>query len=380
MKKGNVFRNGTASVILAGASVFAPVFGAEISSKPCEPVSQKRVLELEVNHPFATSESRAKATYSANQIIDYVLDKSEEDSLVLRLAKTAGDFYGSYLTAYISHEAGHEGKDLKFEGGLRSSATPRVALTKKELGTPQKRVRYFSSGVNQNSLNANLIWENGQRYGNFDDSGFLFNSLYGAFYSADGNTRSDGNAVDDLEGYCEALGEIGVRETPKGLKRKSQIASALTLQNYASIWNVFNYAVNGRTNAKPLVFEIKGIEMTPPVFSHFLTDEGSYFQGDIFLNPRGNHPVKISAGIQDEKFRAGAKVYDFKPTDKLGISPYVFADTSGGHSVGCDAEYRLTNNFDLTARIEHNQRDILESGVKDKGNGINAVFGFKAKF
>lgn len=380
MKKKNSLKNKIASIVLAVASLLPSTSKVHAGQANCDVAPIKRVLETDFQHPLATFDSRTKVNYSANQLVDFVLNESEDDSLPVRLAKTGLDLYASHLTAYISHEAGHEGKDLNFQGGIRKTLTPKVAPTKKTLETLEQRAKYFSSGINQNSINAGLIWENGQRHGNFDDSSFLFNSLYGAFYTLDKDTRSNGNTIDDLEGYCDALSELGIKENPKKLKEKSRIASALTLQNYASVWNIFNYVLRGEANSRPLTFEIKGLEITPPVFSHYLTDEGSYFQGDVFTNPSGKVPIKFSVGVQEDKFRAGAKVYDLKLTDKLSFNPYVYADNSGGHSIGSDLEYRLTNNFNLTSRIEHNHRDILESSVKDKGNGINITAGLKWKF
>jgi hypothetical protein len=379
MKKS--LRDKITSVVLAGVSLLPSVSIAyEANAKDYTVKTQKRVLELDIDHPFATPQSRAKTTYSANQLTDYVLNKSLSDSLPKRLAKSVADAYLKYLTAYISHEAGHEGKDLSLQADLRKTLTPKVAPTKKSLDTPEKRIKYFSAGLNQNTLNSSLIWENGQRHKNFDDTGFLFNSLYGAFYTPDEGTRSSGNTLNDLEAYCDALEEKGIRENPSRLKARSQIASALTLQNYASIWNALNYTLNGKTNTDPLTFKIKDTEITPPIFSHFLTQKGSYLQSDTFLNPKGKNPIKISAGVQDDKLRAGAKLYDLKATDKLSFNPYIYVDTSGGHSIGSDLEYSLSENLSLTAEIQTNKNDVLENETFEKGNGINITAGLKWAF
>ncbi|MFH0711801.1 MAG: hypothetical protein V1889_01715 [archaeon] len=380
-KRENSLKGKLISLALAGLS-FLPstkLKGEDVNPKDYLPMPQKRVIELDFDNPLATAESRAKANYSAGQAVDYVLNKSEDDSFVWRMGKTAVDLYAGYASSYVFHEAGHEGDGLKFEGGFRNTGVPKVAPTGKSLGSVRDRLQYFADGINQNSFNSNLIWENGQRFGKFDDAGFLFNSPYGAFY-VPGDVRSNGNTTNDLEGYCEALREKGIGETPESLKGKSLVVNALTFQNYASVWNLINYAVRGKTNNEPMTFSVGNAEITPPIFSHYLTDKGSYFQGDVFVNPRGEMPLKISAGSQDDKFRAGVKLYDLDLTDKLSFNPYVYTDSSGGHSIGSDVSYELSDSLRLTARVEHNDEDILESGVKGEGNGVNVTAGVEIRF
>ena len=88
-------------------------------------------------------------------------------------------------------------------------------------------------------------------------------------------------------------------------------------------------------------------------------------------------PVKISAGFSDDKIRAGLKLYDLKATDKLSFNPYVYVDNSGGHSVGSDVAYKISDNLSLVGRVESNNGDILESGIKDEGDGVNATVGLR---
>ncbi|GEM_PF-2939273 len=381
--KKSSLKNKLTSIVLTGLSLLptTKLKAQDTNSADYNPATSQRVIELDIANPLATSDSRAKANYSTNQIINYALNESENDSLPLRLAKTAGDLYGAYFTAYIFHEAGHEGADLKFGNGFRGwDLTPKIAPTEKTLDTPDKKATYYSAGLNQNTLNSEKIWENGQRFGNFSDAGLLFNSLYESFYSPNQNTRSNMNTGDDLESYCNALEEKRIHETPRGIKRKSLIANALTFQNYESIYNLFNYAMNGHTNNKPTTFSVGNLEITPPIFNQYLTHNGSYLQGNVFINPQKKNPIKISAGFTDDKIRAGAKVYDVKLSDKFNFSPYTYADTNGGFSVGSDFGYKATKNIELTARVEFNHKDILENDVKDEGNGLNATAGIRLRF
>jgi hypothetical protein len=379
--KINIIKNMVASIILAGALLLPSTKTRAESVNLKDYELTKRVLEADFVHPFATAEARANATYSANQVVDYLLNKSENDSLILRVGKTAVDVWGKNFTAYISHEAGHERDDLRFGSGIRwRSLTPQIAPSERALDTLDEKLQYCSAGINQNTYNSNIIWENGQRFGNFDNTGFLFNSLYGAFYSPDSSTRDGINCTNDLEDYCDALAEKGIHETPENLKRKSLITNALTLQNWASVWKSVNYTLNRQTNNEPLTFKIRDTEITPPIFSHYLTGEGTYFQGDVLVNPRGQIPIKVSGGFSDERVRGGVKLYGLRLTDKFSLNPFAHVDNHGGHNFGTDVNYTLTQNVGLTARVEQNNRDILENDVKNEGNGVNFKLGIIGRF
>lgn len=357
------------------------------------------------------------------------LDKSDLGRLMISLSHA----YLSLATRYASHEVAHNllsrkkfRDSLEFEFGNPGKGEEITLFFKNTHNTHRRAfidlddtIFSFVSGLNQQEHNMENLYEKFAKEDVvFFNQGidFILNKLHQIKYAIEAEDGSDyesimqlrydnigKNMLKDPTAYTAGLKEKGIKISKNELIAQNIIPAALSLQTYHSLLTACNYFVNGRRTTKPIWLDAGKMQITPPLFSNYLTTNGSFWNADLFIKTEGFPLIEAELGLDVnflgesnlDRFRTGVKLHDIPIIPKAKqlspkLSPYTFvnfARSSGkpkGFLIGADLEFPLKANDDyalsLTTRMEVSKDDVKENTVKGENDDFNLSFGLKMRF
>jgi len=372
----------------------------------------RRQFKLYAANPKDGFEANAAAWNTANQIIgkasDYIgIERGLDRHVWGRLGQIALNTWLTKGTSYFSHEAAHnylgrwKGQDnLKFSLEHFTNFGFPAVISNSYTG-PQTLDEYIFksvSGVNQNTYNVEELFRNNLGKNGFDESiAFLRDSTETLRYAGFGSNQSSsvGEGNDDITSYVGMLNTKGINVTRGEVLDEGLIALLLSGGVYLdNIFNIFgNYLVEGKREGKdPAVIKISNRELTLPLVTYYLTDQGGYYNMISILNPRGKTPLEVNLGTgtdflgssQTDTFRLGCRYHNLK-TPYLSFSPYAFFNTDRnlkpkGFSVGTEVSVPIGKIKSIFLKIEYNEGDILENKIKGEEEGLNLSGGIEVLF
>ncbi|MBN1481634.1 hypothetical protein JXA70_15285 [candidate division KSB1 bacterium] len=198
---------------------------------------------------------------------------------------------------------------------------------------------------------------------------------------------------DDVNLYRLALLNNGVNITNKQLLNRALFADLLSWHTWESAWSLFAFMLRGDHSTRPRALRVgKNAAILPPLFSHYMTTQGSFFNSSYVLEI-GNRRLVVDIGSMIgftnikafQHYRVGVKVLNIKMTSFWQTSPFAFFNGKSGlnvtgHAVGFENIISLYRHVAITARAEYNRNDLLENLVKHEKNGFQLVFGVRSAF
>jgi len=372
----------------------------------------RRQFKLDAANPKDSFEANVAAWNTANQLIgkasDYIgIEKGLDKNVLGRLGQIALNTWLTKGASYFSHEAAHnylgrwKGHDNLFFSleQLTIFGFPAVFSNGYEgPGTLDEDIFQSVSGVNQGIYNAEESFRNNLGKHSFDESiSFLRDSTVTLQYAMFGSDQSTvvGGGSDDITSYVGLLNSKGINVTRKEVFDEGLIA--LLLSGGVYLDNVFNiswtYLAKGKREGKdPVVIKISNKELTWPLVSYYLTDQGGYYNMISILNPRGKTPLELNLGTgtdflgssQTDTLRLGCRYHNLK-VPYLSFSPYAFFNTDRnlkpkGFSVGTEVSVPIGKIRSIFLKIEYNEGDILENTIKGEEEGLNFSGGLEVLF
>jgi len=176
----------------------------------------------------------------------------------------------------------------------------------------------------------------------------------------------------------------GIELTKKELLLQTIIADFLSTKTYDSVMALYNYLVKRKRTTKPTTIHLGRTEITPPLISHYLTKDGSFYDTNMFISIAGEYLLKANLGT-DVDFIGHGKTRHFRTGGKLhmrntGINfrPYVYLNSSRGKnfaykgvSAGIEISVGQPGMLEILAQIGFNENDLIQNDIKGKENGID---------
>ena len=372
----------------------------------------RREFRLYAANPKDGFEANTAAWNTTNQLIgrasDYVgIVKGLDNDFSGRLGQTVLMSWLALGTTYVSHEVAHnylgrwKGVDnLEFTFDQFTVFGFPAVISNNYEGpmTLDENIFESVSGVNQNVFNAEESFRNNLGKYSFDESiTFLRDSIVTLQYSLYGADQSSsvGEGNDDITSYVGMMNTKGINVTREEVMNEGLIALLLSGGVYLdNIFNIFGtYLREGKREGKdPTVIKINNRELTLPLVSYYLTDQGGYYNMISILNPRGKTPLEVNLGTgtdflgssQTDTIRFGCRYHNLK-VPYLSFSPYAFFNTDRnlnpkGFSVGTEVSVPIGKRKSIFLKIEYNKGDILENTIKGEEEGLNLSGGLEVLF
>ncbi len=412
-------------------------YAAEIKDASKHRKTPKRTLSINLTqNPLKDSESLSDCWYASNQILgegnDYLGEKLGLDKNLLgRLGLAAGALWGSHVSSYYAHETAH---DIDLE---RRGINPGIDIDLSDWGgffAPRYRqkpigfenyikldddaiFRITVNGLNQDELNAKRGWEQSMLKGelSFCDSlshlrskledvvyilgvglaeqrfDAIFSELPSRYMFADYHQKG---IKTDPDIYTGLLQSRGINLTKKGYLIQALAADILSYPTWESLGSVFRYLTKGERTGKPFTLKLAdGLEITPPLFSLYLTPLGSVCEASSMFNPGGKNPFKFSLGTdldfigkgKVDLLRIGGQLYGVDFPLGVKVSPFAHVNlqksslSPDGFSAGFEASVTLAKKIRLRGKAEMWSRDLIKSMVVEgKRSGFKLALGLEA--
>lgn len=367
-----------------------------------ERLMPKRNLIVDFANPISSFEANANASNSINQLFgkgnDLLGVKLGLDKYLLgRIGQTLFSTYTNMGTGYFSHEIAHHYKSLWNGHNVLSFTWDDTAF----FGIPALEKNIYTwdlpiddnifqavAGLNQNTFNSETQFRNDQEEITFDEGiSFLINKLNKTRYITMGPiTAPSDYFCGDLDYYFKFLNEKNIEITKGNFLNQSWLADGLSAYTLDSLKAILVYLVKGERSVKPTKVSLGGTELGLPLFSHYLTPEGGFYNIISFVNPNGKNPIEVNLGT-DIDFMGGGKVDHLRfggqyNNLKLGkgkhallLSPFAYINTNKsfdgkGFSAGTKLELPITKKTKLGVKAEYNKDDMIENIVKGKDKGL----------
>jgi hypothetical protein len=362
-----------------------------------------RKLKVSFDNPAKDSEASSNAFVSLNELTgagsDVLSIKTGLNKLIYgRTALVLGHIYASYWITLTSHELAHvrEGSkngEYSFQFKMKSPVAISNNFIKFFGYTPtdDQHLKEIIAGLNQNELDSYALFEKNINEELTFDRGisFLITKLWDLSYHM---LNAEDQELNDIDQYTRLLNKKRINSTKTDHLVKSMISDALSATTYDSINAIFNYIAHGKRSGEKMMIRIGDLEITPPIINHYLTLDGSFFNGVCFINPKKQNPIEVSLGIdgdfisgKTDRLRAGVKIHTIGIIeDRLKASPFAYISTSRtsfgtntGYSIGVEAMVLLMPSYDIIIKPEYNNNEIVENVVKGKeGFNVSVSVGY----
>ncbi len=335
---------------------------------------------------------------------------------------------GAWLNAalrFYSHETAHEyvyrHKNLAIDSGLdflhwKSTTIPgffypawKQSPLDPALLADDELILATVGGLNQDEINAARNWRAVSDRGVlsfYDSQAYLLTKLRDVQYILQSGSderpfapgmRTDQlhravavrtpHLYDDVNLYRLALLNNGFDITNDQLLKRSLLADALSWRTWESFYALFAYLFRGRAAVPVVSFRRYGLAITPPLISHYLMTDGSYF--NVSLDAAvGEHRLNFAFGAvigfdasQKQGVRFGVASGAVHLTDRWATAPFLFLNRRrqkfSGISLGLRNSLLLTQRLSLLVDFEYNRNDILQNGVQLKKDGFYSTIGLR---
>ncbi len=389
---------------------------------------------MELRDPRSSFESNTAAWHTMNQSIALGLDvvgtKGLHDNFLSRTGLFVSGLWTNSALRFYSHEAAHEyvyrAHNVTIRNALdfqnwKSSYIPGIYYpswnqTRIDPGLldEEELISATVAGLNQDELNADAVWryslsQNAISF--YDAQSFLLTKFRDVEYIAKSGSdeapfapgqrlhqlqydvyAETPHLFDDVNLYRLALLNNGHRISNQQLMNRALFADVMSWHTWENAWAAIAYVIKGENSIQPFSVELgKDLRLAPPLFSHYLTTEGSFFNSAYVFDYKENR-IQIEVGSMIgfttinafRSYRFGIKAFDRKLTRSWSIQPYFYLNGQSsiidGHSLGFENIISFSNNLALTIKLEHNQNDHFENLIKREHDGFQSVFGFQMIF
>lgn len=269
------------------------------------------------------------------------------------------------------------------------------------------------SGLNQQELNVAYLHEQFVKENKifFDQSvNFILNRFFTLGYLAYGNSlRVEKvedlyaiSAISDSAGYRAGLKLKGHNISQDNLFLESSIPVVLSFDTFNSFYGIVKYlAGDGRTTKPETVSLGGGSNLLFPLFSHYFTPDGGFYNSTLFLNPNDESVSLLECQIGvDTKFvsggdldvlRFGGKVHSIKFAEKIPVlfSPFAYVNFSKspfdykGILTGIDFSVPFAKTFfscSFNGQIGYSNNDLIENIIKREKEQVSCSLGVSLGF
>lgn len=374
------------------------------------PLRHERHIVLDLSGPMDDAESNARLWLSLNQLFGKGSDLSAErhgwdGRPEGRIGQLLALGYLNLLIGYYSHEFGHARVDRAL-GPYEWS----IDLRDWSMGWPvyhgygcrstdsSEEIRSVAGGLNQEEYDAYLMHEKTLQSISFDEGfAFICRKLSDVTYDTYADFNPDVDHEGDVWRYKRCLSKRGIHLSDEAFLLQAVIADLLSVKLWDSFRALRNYAMRGERTTRCTTFNLRGVEITPPLVNFYMTPDGGFYNFVCFLNPAGRKPVEIALGtdvdfIGDgklDRLRVGAEYNDLRPwvmepCPRIGVFAYLDVDRSDlgrrGLSAGVDISCPVTEKSTFVGRYEFNTNDVVENVAKGKKNGSRISLGLGWRF
>ena len=379
------------------------VLASTIIASPQEPNTlnlEPRDFHLDFHNPVTNFEANSNLKYSIDQLVgkssDWMASEGGDKEIIPRLAQLPYIFYLGKITQFTSHELGHirEGKRYGkevWEGEWFDFITFSGYPNSRYRRTLEQNLKIFAAGLNQDEYNAFTITRNNPTKISFDEGfNFLLTKWHDVYYNLaiSREKYKPGRPRNDPEAYTYFLKRKGIDLSQDELLLQALTADMLSLQTYDSIALLYNYIINGKRYTDRITLNLGNSQITPPIFSHYLTSRGSFFDISSTVNPSGKNPIDLNIGT-DVDFIGDGNLnrlrfegrYNNVPIIKgISLSPVLALNLSKsgnyeGILSGAEAKCKLSERIGIRAKVQYSKNDLVENEIKGRNNGINFQFG-----
>ena len=394
------------------------------------PTLPPRTLTLDFAGPLDSYDANSSAWLSVNEVFargsDYLgIRQGLDENLLGRGLLTFGAYYFSVGPRHYSHEVGHEfefvrhGQDRHFRLDLSDWSAhwwPRYLQPSANYAvlSEDETLRLTAGGLNQDELNARNIWGHCMlkgSYGLHDAFAFLLPKFWDFRYILNvglddrrpGATELSMTAFrayclandlwNDVDTYTLFLYNRNIDVTKRDYLKQVLAADLLSWHTWQSAAVIWNYVAHGRRTTSPAVLKLgENTELSPPLVTHYLTPNGSFYDAAVFLNPRGRRPVLLSFGThvdfigdgEVDRLRLGVEFRNLR-LGRLSVAPFAYANFSTplayqGSYLGTELRVHAARVFELRASMGWSDNDMVENIVKGHEDGFRLRAGIDIRF
>ncbi len=347
----------------------------------------KREIRLDLRDPRMRGETNFNSAYSLNQITGKISDKFQDKTdknILTRFGSSAAIFYFNRYIIYLSHESGHSQNDFK----LSTKKFTTEGFFSKKPGNKKNRSleeRTYNAvgGFNQNTYNAEKLAFSKKNKLSFDEALFyLKNKSYPSRYfliGGDDNTYSHRGGNGDYESYIKNCKKLERNVSKDKMAINYTIAMLGSRYTWDSVKAICKYLKEGKRSIKPSVIKLKNTGMSYPEFSYYPKAYSFIYKGDLIINPKSKHPIKVSLAYEDNdkwknKIRFGGEYNYFQLTKRLNTSPFAYLNLEKGDYkgifAGIEGKFNFNKNLGAMLNVSYNDNDMLENAEGLK-KGIN---------
>ena len=387
---------------------------------------------FEFRDPRYSFEANANTWHTLNQTAafgaDILTESKHMNRAWARSALFAGALWSNTMLRFYSHEIAHEyvyrHKNISIQNSLNlqswtSSYIPGIAYPSWQRSqvdvdrlNGQELIAATAAGLNQDEFNAEISWRSSFQHGFttfYDAQSYVLTKFRDVEYiiksGSDEAPFAPGQRIqqlqydvyaetphlfDDVNLYRLALLNNGISISNQHLLNRALFADALSWHSWESLYALFSYLSSGKNKTRLFSFSIgENVEIMPPLFSHYMTPSGSFFNSSYVLN-MNNIRLRLDIGSMIgftninafQRYRFGLKALDVDLTSFWHIQPYFYINGQSGlnfsgQSIGIDNILHYSRTLALFFKAEYNYGDILENEIKREKTGFQTVLGFR---
>lgn len=364
-------------------------------------------ININFRNPKKDSEANTKLTHSLMNLLgestEYVGRKIEGSTdsfyskMICRGAEAGLNTLSAIMLNIISHEYGHYrvGEKKGAKGGKVHIGLWLLKRSWYSYENPgnlslDDKLEITEGGPNQDSLNTLESFKNSQIEGNklYNSTYRLINNLAQNYY-----IWKSKEGMDDYKNIERRLNRKGYNISLKNIRKNNTLLNSLNPTNWSDLYNLLKFFKEGKRDSESIKIGKGSLKFGLPNLSHFFILDGELvtlteimWLKETALEFSFSHDLDFTqknAGLNT--IRAGGKIHRIN-LNNVELSPYLYLNFKrnnlnySGLNMGTEFGVDITKNFSLTGKIEYNKDDILESGIRGKGNGIYTVIGIKKEF
>ncbi|CAG0999566.1 hypothetical protein BURK2_02905 [Burkholderiales bacterium] len=289
----------------------------------------------------------------------------------------------------FSHELGHYsigeqfGWDpvpqlTGFASGVTSSGVPPGTTV-----TPAQSIAFSAGGVNQEEINARVMYTRWALRGNVryqEAMAYLLAQTNLALYTARTLSLSNPPSKDDINNYVTRTGSLSTGQ----LLAVAALADLLSGPSWAALIGQYRFLRSGERRVEIPTFTLGGQRLTYPHFQMQLLSGGPVLGGRIFLNPAGRIPVEFTfdTSLSEPGIALGATFHAIPVlTPNLRVSPFIRTTIADpvGIAVGVDVNYQIAPWIGISGRLGIRKNDLLREpalpgGLVEGGGALTLSF------
>ncbi|CAG0966632.1 hypothetical protein GPROT1_01228 [Gammaproteobacteria bacterium] len=265
-----------------------------------------------------------------------------------------------------------------FASGVTSSGVPPGITV-----TPAQSIAFSAGGVNQEEINARVMYTRWALRGNVryqEAMAYLLAQTNLALYTARTLSLSNPPSKDDINNYVTRTGSLSTGQ----LLAVAALADLLSGPSWAALIGQYRFLRSGERRVEIPTFTLGSQTLTYPHFQMQLLSGGPVLGGRIFLNPAGRIPVEFTfdTSLSEPGIALGATFHAIPVlTPNLRISPFIRTTIADpvGIAVGVDVNYQIAPWIGISGRLGIRKNDLLREpalpgGLVEGGGALTLSF------